>query len=252
MPFTLSHPAAVLPLRGLLRGRLPFAALVAGSVSPDLPYYLTPGNFPYLMHNAHTLPRAFTYCLPAGLLLLLILRALQPAARHLLPAGPAALSERWLRLPFLSPGTLPFTLLAILLGALTHIAWDDLTHATGHSVRALAFLRTEVAWGFELFRVLQHVSTLLGATLLYLFLRAECGRAGLPLRWRMHRLWLVWGAALAAALAFTALTFTTDWNYALTANDRRLGFLFVISLVRNFFAFLIFAALAKAALTAKK
>ncbi|MEE2045837.1 DUF4184 family protein, partial [Nocardiopsis tropica] len=37
MPFTLSHVAAVLPLA---RTRLPPAALVVGSVVPDLPYYL--------------------------------------------------------------------------------------------------------------------------------------------------------------------------------------------------------------------
>ena len=37
MPFTPSHAAAVLPLLGT---RLPASALVAGSVAPDLPYYL--------------------------------------------------------------------------------------------------------------------------------------------------------------------------------------------------------------------
>ncbi|TWH75209.1 uncharacterized protein DUF4184 [Modestobacter roseus] len=36
MPFTLAHPAAVLPL---LRTPLAPSALVAGSVAPDLPYY---------------------------------------------------------------------------------------------------------------------------------------------------------------------------------------------------------------------
>lgn len=38
MPFTPAHVAAVLPLRG--RWGLPFAALAAGSMSPDLPYFL--------------------------------------------------------------------------------------------------------------------------------------------------------------------------------------------------------------------
>jgi len=36
VPFTGSHPAAVLPL---LRTPLPSAALVIGSLVPDLPYY---------------------------------------------------------------------------------------------------------------------------------------------------------------------------------------------------------------------
>ena len=42
MPFTGSHPAAVLPL---LRTPLPASALVAGSVAPDIPFYL-PGTHP--------------------------------------------------------------------------------------------------------------------------------------------------------------------------------------------------------------
>ena len=37
MPFTLAHPAVVLPLRGL---GLPMTALVAGSMAPDLPQML--------------------------------------------------------------------------------------------------------------------------------------------------------------------------------------------------------------------
>ena len=37
MPFTGSHPAAVLPL---LRTSLPGSALVAGSLAPDVPFYL--------------------------------------------------------------------------------------------------------------------------------------------------------------------------------------------------------------------
>jgi hypothetical protein len=37
LPFTGSHPAAVLPL---LRTPLPASALVIGSLTPDLPYYV--------------------------------------------------------------------------------------------------------------------------------------------------------------------------------------------------------------------
>lgn len=230
MPFTLSHPAAVLPMRHL---RLPFAALVAGSVSPDIPYYFTPGKFSYLMDNAHTLPRSFSYCVPAALALLLLLRLLEPAFRGLLPAGPAELARSWLGEPMLRPRALPLTLLALLLGAWTHIAWDDLTHASGHSVRALPFLRLEAAFGFELFRVLQHLSTLLGAAALFWFVARECRALRRPLTLNWSWRWAAWGLAFLLGLAFTAATFTADWNYALTANDRRPGFLFVTSLVRN-------------------
>ena len=40
MPWTLVHPAAVLPLRKLGVNRLPFGGLVVGSVAPDIGYYV--------------------------------------------------------------------------------------------------------------------------------------------------------------------------------------------------------------------
>src|SRR6201981_3072128 len=41
MPFTLAHPAAVLPLRGIRFLRT--VPLVIGAVTPDVPYYLPLG-----------------------------------------------------------------------------------------------------------------------------------------------------------------------------------------------------------------
>ena len=48
MPFTPSHAAAVLPF---LRTPLPASALVVGSITPDLPFYL-PVGFPWPTHTA--------------------------------------------------------------------------------------------------------------------------------------------------------------------------------------------------------
>ena len=38
MPFTLAHPAAVLPLRGMRFLRT--APLILGAITPDVPYYV--------------------------------------------------------------------------------------------------------------------------------------------------------------------------------------------------------------------
>lgn len=242
MPFTLSHPAAVLPLRNFARGAFPLTALVAGSVSPDIPYYFTPFNIPYVTGNAHTIARTFTYCLPVGLTLLALLRLLEPVLRALLPEGPGALLRSGLGRPILTPRALPLSCVAVVLGALTHIAWDSFTHHDGFMVELLPFLQLETYFGFELFRVLQHLSTAFGLAVLYLYLRRECATLGRPLEWRQSRKWIALAAAAAAALAFTALTYTTDWNYALTSNDRRLGFLFLISFLRNFAVAAVLAA----------
>src|SRR5882757_2416325 len=61
MPFTLSHPAAVIPIRryGIL------SALVVGSLAPDILYFI-----PRVHHSGaygHTLPGLFFFCLPLGL-----------------------------------------------------------------------------------------------------------------------------------------------------------------------------------------
>ena len=51
MPFTLSHPAAVLPLRTRAPA-LPFTALVIGSMTPDAEYYLPFEPFPRRLTHA--------------------------------------------------------------------------------------------------------------------------------------------------------------------------------------------------------
>src|SRR5262245_66554750 len=63
MPFTLAHPAAVIPLKRYL----PLSALVVGSLSPDLEYLV---RLRAVSHLSHTLTGLFSFCLPVGLVLL--------------------------------------------------------------------------------------------------------------------------------------------------------------------------------------
>ena len=67
MPWTLSHPAIVLPLRRFSPQPLDFAALVIGSMTPDIGYYIDRFD---LSTFAHTLPGSFLACLPTGVILL--------------------------------------------------------------------------------------------------------------------------------------------------------------------------------------
>src|SRR5689334_105290 len=68
MPWTVSHPAAVLPFRRFAKRPLTFAALVIGSMTPDFGYYIDRFD---LSDFAHTLPGTFLACVPTGLVLLL-------------------------------------------------------------------------------------------------------------------------------------------------------------------------------------
>ncbi len=132
MPFTGSHAAAVLPLMRLTRGRVALvpAALVVGSMAPDIPYYL-PQPFPGgLTHQwvAGVLGVdvllgfgvfAVWQALVAPALVLLAPRAV----RVRLPVDAGAGLGRFLR-----PVPLLMTVLSLVIGAATHVGWDAFTH----------------------------------------------------------------------------------------------------------------------------
>src|SRR5207237_10271282 len=63
MPFTLAHPAAILPLRGLRYLRT--APLIIGAMIPDLPYYV-PARFGHFGPGTHSVTGSFTTCMVLG------------------------------------------------------------------------------------------------------------------------------------------------------------------------------------------
>jgi hypothetical protein len=189
MPFTLAHPAAVLPLARLRP--LPLSALVIGSVAPDLPYFL-------LLSTAHrfghTAAGIWYFSVPAGLACWALFHAvLKMPLLSLLPEEhrrqlSAVASRPW----FASWRALCLAALAVIVGVYTHVVWDSFTHADGWSARHLPWLG-DSAFEFgggkvPVFKVLQHLSTLLGLSLLGVaygrwFRAAPVGEAvGPPLR----------------------------------------------------------------------
>ena len=151
MPFTLAHPAAVLPLF-----RRPFvaSALVAGAVAPDL-LYVGPiyriatrqinGNFTL------TLTHEFTSALWLDPLLALLLLAVFNLVlkRPLIALAPPALAGRLEtpRRPFRIPSVsvLLWTVVSAVVGAITHVVWDSFTHGDGYFVRQFpGFFRAQV------------------------------------------------------------------------------------------------------------
>ena len=124
MPFTLAHPAAVLPL---LRHPFVPVALVAGAMAPDAPYFLTAvgirstraGDWYGSFLNATT-----THSL-SGLPIDLFYTAVLIAAYWLLRAPIAALG---LTLPRTRPNILWLVASAVI-GVGTHLLWDFLTDA---------------------------------------------------------------------------------------------------------------------------
>ena len=104
MPFTLAHPAAVLPLRRFLW----FPGLVAGAVAPDVGYYV-----PVL--PTHDLLGGFV----AAVVLLLVGRLLLPSVM--------AVAPEFVRVRVPRPGDFRQPVvraLSIVVGVLTHLLWD--------------------------------------------------------------------------------------------------------------------------------
>ena len=164
MPWTFSHPAAVLPLRAL---GVPFSALVVGSLAPDFGYYV---GLSALATQAHGLPGLFAVCLPSGLLVLWAVRALRPAIVDLLPQPHRGALARMPSAQVLGkPRGLALDAIGLVLGAATHVLWDGFTHARGLFVAASPLLAQP--WGFAgitapAYAWLQHGSTVLGAAIL--------------------------------------------------------------------------------------
>ncbi|MFE6751192.1 DUF4184 family protein [Kitasatospora purpeofusca] len=165
MPFTLSHPAAVLPLLRLAgeRGPLVASALVAGSMAPDVPFFaesLLPGVYRYggVTHRWWGVPTV-DVALAAGLV----------AGWHGLVRGPlvALLPPPWsgaaeaLTVRRAGRGRptgadLAWFAASAAVGAASHVGWDAFTHHDRAGVRLFPVLERPVAGGPPLCEVLQY------------------------------------------------------------------------------------------------
>lgn len=134
MPFTISHAAAALPVHALGQSRLPLAALMVGTMAPDFVFFLP---WDIYRTDTHSLAGLFSFCLPAGMFawLYYVLLLERPTL--------AFLPDDW-RTRIQPTGALGVRALfgaaiSILLGSLTHLAWDAFTHATplGEAIPAL-------------------------------------------------------------------------------------------------------------------
>jgi hypothetical protein len=166
MPFTLAHPAAILPLRHLRYLRT--APLVIGALVPDMPYFV-PGTIGRLLGSTHSFEGSITVDPLLGIAALVAVFVLRVPLTALLPRR-----ARWLCLqalaPFRSnPREWLIAPLAILIGIWTHVFWDSFTHVDGWMVRRMAALSAPVTIGpytGAVCHVLQYLSSVFGLIVL--------------------------------------------------------------------------------------
>ncbi len=210
MPFTPAHAAAALPIRRLLP-RLPFSAVVIGTMSPDYEYFLRLAPAGRL---AHSLAGIALFCVPVGMLLWAgFTRVVRPALVALMPDGLARA---------MPPASTSIGLAAIgvALGALTHLVWDSFTHAHDWTAEHWPLLRTPVAPrllpGLAWYKLLQHASTVVGlAVLLIVVIRWVRATPAAARRFtpeaRARALGAV-GVTIAAAAVGTLLNGVRGWD----------------------------------------
>ena len=169
MPFTLAHPAAILPLRRFRPLRT--VPLILGAMAPDFRDYL-PWGVRSAFPSTHTLRASVFVCVPLCLLVLGLLYLLREPLTALL--SPRA---RWLCLSAIEPfgrraSEWLLAPLSILVGAWSHLLWDSFTHGNGWMVRHLAWLRMPLAIAGNyttVNQVLQYLSSVAGLAVLVLW-----------------------------------------------------------------------------------
>jgi hypothetical protein len=208
VPLTLpTHPLAVAPLK-LWRPRwFDGVGLVLGAVAPDLAY--TFDGYGLTIHS-HAWHAPLWWAMPLTCVLAPLVRwASAPVAAHLPHGGPLALRDYGsLRR---SRHRLWVTAWSAVLGAVSHILWDAVTHPTVDGGRVpLPPLTTDAMPGWPWWLVVSRLSDLVGFVAAAM-LAVHIGRSRLVRRWHgapvpvRRRPVLFWTTVLSVTVAGIAL-----------------------------------------------
>lgn len=215
MPFTGSHPAAVIPLMGT---PLVPSALVIASMVPDLPYYVP---LPVSFSFTHTIGGLLTVdvamaaaCFAAWHLLLApVSVALSPEAfrARLAPELPRPWSDA-IRGP-----AVPLVVASIIVGALTHVVWDAFTHVDHWGPRHIPWL-AERHGSLEGFRWAQYASGFVGMVVIAVAAMRWWRRTPTDPRQRISRLPRsvavgVWSAVITAGALGGTVAFASAMSH---------------------------------------
>lgn len=167
MPFTPAHPALVLPLISRKQPLLSSTGLIIGSMAPDFEYFF---RLHHVSYFSHTIIGVFLFNVPITFLLSVIFHVLvrDQVIRHLPPYfRQRALTVRYPEwLTYLEKNWFLFLISAVI-GAFSHLLWDEFTHPDNYIVTILPILLTQVKLpviekSIMLCRLIQHLSSVLG------------------------------------------------------------------------------------------
>lgn len=202
MPFTLAHPAAILPLQRFCPRYLSFPALIIGSMVPDLGY--ASGRLA-LDSLSHSLVGSFVFALPVGLLALAVFYALRGPAVTLLPE--AQQRALW---PLCDEPAPPFwvLILSLLIGCWTHLLFDSFTHEDGWLAVRLPLINYPLArFGYRTLRVHAVLGYMFSfAGIVWLALAYARWRESIEIKGSFAPAWCRWRDAILLASLFVPIT----------------------------------------------
>ena len=170
MPFPLAHPAAVLPFRRYCPRFLSLPALVVGSLSPDAGYLF--GRY-HLAEFSHRLIGSVGFCLPVGIVTLLLVYGV---GLRIVPLLPNPFRRVFVPLSQRPVGSPLVVVISVVLGACLHILWDSCTHRDGWMVERLPVLQWPLGLvghrTLKLYHLLWYASTFAGVAWLFMAYQA--------------------------------------------------------------------------------
>lgn len=240
MPFTPAHAAIVLPLTKVNKRYLSATGLIIGSLAPDFEYFF---QMKVNSVHSHTAWGVVYFDLPVTVVLAFVFHTI--VKHNLIRNLPGFLQVRYqalLQFDFVRYfREHPVVFLASgLLGAASHVLWDDFTHASGYFVRNVfpELLHSTVfvkATPYPLFYVLQHLGTLFGLAVITLWIASQKpDRQATVSRPSAG----YWGSLFGVAIALFAMRFL------LWPEDYQIGNA-VVSIISSIVAGLILAGLLK-------
>ncbi|RDC66085.1 DUF4184 family protein [Adhaeribacter pallidiroseus] len=165
MPFTFSHPAIVLPFYYLPKKTRSMTGLVIGSMVPDFEKFFRMSHYDGF---SHTWPAIFYFNLPLAILLSFAFH--QVARNSLIDNLPLFLKKRLL--PYKQFNWLRYfknhylvIILSILVGVVSHLTWDSLTHPGGQLFELFPILSKWIRYpGFHmwLYVLIDRISSVIG------------------------------------------------------------------------------------------
>lgn len=214
MPFTVSHPAIVLPLKKIKPAWFSTTGLVMGSLAPDFPYFLKmDGTSDY----GHTFAGIFLLDIPLSFLVAIAFHLWyrNSLIRHL----PSPLDRQhadclsFRFLDYLKRGWLLFAI-SCLIGVVSHLVWDEFAKPEGYVYYlAPSFFRQAIRLGpfnQPLYTLIERVGAVLGlAFLAWVLLRKNPEASGfhpLPVKQKVY----YWLSVALGTAAFASVILMAD------------------------------------------